>query len=111
MRKRNPVLHGNQRGAQRLLAGIGAILLLAVLAWATMQVLEPVFHTRVVITTGADKGIYRGFAERYAPILRRDGVTLDIRSSSGSIENYQRLANPNSEYDVGFIQSGTVSPK
>ncbi|WP_028231412.1 TAXI family TRAP transporter solute-binding subunit [Paraburkholderia mimosarum] len=111
MRKRNPVLHGNQRGTQRLLAGIGAILLLAVLAWATMQVLEPVFHTRVVITTGADKGIYRGFADRYAPILRRDGVTLDIRSSSGSIENYQRLANPNSEYDVGFIQSGTVRPK
>jgi len=106
MRKRNSVLHGNQR----LLVSIGAILLLVVLAWATMQVIEPALQTRLVITTGADKGIYRGFADRYAPILKRDGVTLDIRSSSGSLENYQRLTNPDSEYDVGFIQSGTISP-
>ena len=106
MRKRNSVLHGNQR----LLVSIGAILLLVVLAWATMQVIEPALQTRLVITTGADKGIYRGFADRYAPILRRDGVTLDIRSSSGSLENYQRLTNRDSEYDVGFIQSGTISP-
>jgi TRAP transporter TAXI family solute receptor len=107
MRKRNPVLHGNQR----LLVSIGAILLFVVLAWVTMQVLEPAFQTRVVITTGADKGIYRGFADHYAPILKRDGVKLDIRSSSGSLENHERLANPDSEYDVGFIQSGTISPK
>jgi TRAP-type uncharacterized transport system substrate-binding protein len=43
--------------------------------------------------------------------LKREGITLDIRSSSGSIENYQRLTNPDSEYEVGFIQSGTTTPK
>lgn len=107
MPRRNPLLHSSRR----LLVGIGVILLAVVLGWATKQVLEPAFQTRLVITSGADKGIYRGFADRYAQILKRDGVTLDIRSSSGSLENYQRLANPDSEYDVGFIQSGTVSPK
>jgi len=97
-------------GRRRLLI-LGAILLLAALGWALATVLKPAIQRTIVITTGADKGIYRGFADRYAPLLKRDGITLDIRSSSGSIENYQRLKNPDSEYEVGFIQSGTTSPK
>jgi len=97
-------------GRRRLLI-IGTILLLAALGWALATVLKPAIQRTIVITTGADKGIYRGFADRYAPLLKRDGITLDIRSSSGSIENYQRLKNPDSEYEVGFIQSGTTSPK
>jgi TRAP transporter TAXI family solute receptor len=97
-------------GRRRLLI-IGTILLLAALGRALATVLKPAIQRTIVITTGADKGIYRGFADRYAPILKRDGITLDIRSSSGSIENYQRLKNPDSEYEVGFIQSGTTSPK
>jgi TRAP transporter TAXI family solute receptor len=96
---------------RQLLLIIGAILLLAVLGWALATVLVPANQRTIVITTGADKGIYRSFADRYAPILKRDGIKLDIRSSSGSVENYERLANPDSEYEVGFIQSGTTSPK
>jgi len=96
-------------GRRRLLI-IGAILLLAALGWALAAVLEPAFQRTIVITAGADKGIYRGFADRYAPILKRDGITLDIRSSAGSVENYQRLKDPDSVYDVGFIQSGTTDP-
>jgi len=95
---------------QRRLFIIGAILLLAALGWSLATVLEPAIQRTIVITTGADKGIYQGFADRYAPILKRDGIKLDIRSSSGSIENYERLKNPGSEYEVGFIQSGTVTP-
>jgi TRAP transporter TAXI family solute receptor len=97
-------------GRRRLLV-VGTILLLVALGWALATVLKPAMQHTIVITTGADKGIYRGFADRYAPILKRDGITLDIRSSSGSIENYRRLKNPDSEYEVGFIQSGTTSPK
>jgi TRAP transporter TAXI family solute receptor len=98
------------RGRRRLLI-IGSIVVLILFGWTLVIVLEPAFQRRIVITTGADNGIYRGFADRYAPILKRDGITLDIRSSSGSVENYQRLTNPDSEYEVGFIQSGTISPK
>ncbi|MGX7003128.1 TAXI family TRAP transporter solute-binding subunit [Caballeronia sp. KNU42] len=97
-------------GRKRLLI-IGAILLIAALGWALAAVLKPAIQRTIVITTGADNGIYRGFADRYAPLLKRDGITLDIRSSSGSVENYQRLQDPDSEYEVGFIQSGTTRPK
>jgi TRAP transporter TAXI family solute receptor len=90
---------------------IWALVAMTVLGWALVTALKPALQRTIVMTTGADNGIYRGFAERYAPILKRAGITLDIRSSSGSVENYQRLTDPGSEYEVGFIQSGTTSPK
>jgi len=97
--------------AQRLrLLITGAVVAIAVLGWALVTILKPATQRTIVITAGADKGIYNGFAERYAPLLKREGITLDIRSSSGSVENYQRLKDPESEYEVGFIQSGTTTP-
>ncbi|WP_233837413.1 TAXI family TRAP transporter solute-binding subunit [Paraburkholderia sp. ZP32-5] len=88
-----------------------AIVLLVAFGWMLALVLQPAFQRTIVITTGADNGIYRGFADRYAPLLKREGIKLDIRSSSGSVENYERLTDPNSAYEVGFIQSGTTNPQ
>ncbi|WP_322061121.1 TAXI family TRAP transporter solute-binding subunit [Paraburkholderia sp. J63] len=96
---------------RRWLVFMGAIVLLALSGWALALILEPAFQHTIVMTSGADGGIYRSFADRYAPILKQEGIKLDIRSSSGSVENYQRLTDPRSEYDVGFIQSGTTRPK
>jgi TRAP transporter TAXI family solute receptor len=114
MPRRDPPLRRSQNSpltaGQRRLFIVGAILLLAALGWLLATIIEPAIQRTIVITTGADKGIYRGFADRYAAILKRDGIKLEIRSSSGSIDNYVRLKNPASEYEVGFIQSGTVSP-
>lgn len=115
MPRHDPALHRIQkapmtRGRRRLLI-ICAVVLLATLGWVVVIALQPAFQRTIVITTGADNGIYRGFADRYAPILKREGIKLDIRSSSGSVENYQRLTSPDGEYEVGFIQSGTTSPK
>jgi TRAP transporter TAXI family solute receptor len=115
MARRDPALHRVQKARmtreRRRLLIVCAIVLLAVLGWALVDALKPALQRTIVITTGADGGIYRGFADRYAPLLKRAGIALDIRSSSGSVENYQRLTNPDSEYQVGFIQSGTTSPK
>ncbi|SAK84378.1 TRAP-type transport system periplasmic component-like protein [Caballeronia catudaia] len=96
---------------RRLLAITGAVILLTMLGWTLFGIVEPAFQTRIIMTTGADNGIYQGFAHKYAPILKRDSVTLDIRPSSGSVENYERLKDSNSEYEVGFIQSGTVEAR
>ncbi|HEY2022435.1 TAXI family TRAP transporter solute-binding subunit [Paraburkholderia sp.] len=98
------------RKRRRALIG-AALVLLAAFGWMVALVLEPAFQRTIVITTGADNGIYRGFADRYAPLLKREGIKLDIRRSSGSVENYERLTDPNSAYEVGFIQSGTTSPR
>ncbi|MEI6001489.1 ABC transporter substrate-binding protein [Paraburkholderia bengalensis] len=115
MPREKPALQRSQKAPitprRRWLLATAAAVGLAALGLGLYAVIEPAFQTRIVITTGADNGIYRGFADRYAPILKRDGVTLDIRSSSGSVENYERLKDPASEYQVGFIQSGTTEPQ
>jgi TRAP transporter TAXI family solute receptor len=115
MPRRNPALQRSHKApmtrARRRLLIVGVIVVLAAFGWAIAIVVEPAFQRTIVMTSGADKGIYRGFADRYAPILKRAGIKLVIRSSSGSVENYERLRDPNSAYQVGFIQSGTTSPK
>jgi TRAP transporter TAXI family solute receptor len=115
MPRHNPALHRSQKApmtrARRRLLIVGVIVLLAAFGWVAAIVVAPAFQRTIVMTSGADNGIYRGFADRYAPILKRAGIKLDIRSSSGSVENYERLWDPNSAYEVGFIQSGTTNPK
>jgi TRAP transporter TAXI family solute receptor len=115
MPRHNPALHRNQKapvtpGRRRLLI-VGALMSMVLFGWAVTVVVEPAFQRTIVITSGANGGIYRSFADRYAPILKREGIKLDIRSSSGSVENYERLKDPNSPYEVGFIQSGTTRPQ
>ncbi|WP_034300162.1 TAXI family TRAP transporter solute-binding subunit [Herbaspirillum sp. RV1423] len=90
----------------RRLMLVGSLALLA-LCWSVLAMLKPATQGKIVVTAGAEGGIYYNYAQRYAQILKRDGITLDIRSSSGSVENFQRLRDENSEYEVGFIQSGT----
>lgn len=115
MPRHNPALHRSQKApmtrAKRRFLIAGVIVLLAAFGWVVAIVAAPAFQRTIVMTSGADNGIYRGFADRYAPILKRAGIKLDIRRSSGSVENYERLRDPNSAYEAGFIQSGTTSPK
>ena len=60
----------------------------------------------VTITSGPEGSIFRKNAEKYAKILRRNGVNLRILPSEGSLENLKRLADPSFRVDVGFVQTG-----
>lgn len=97
--------------ARKGLVVAAIFLLFAVLAWVLALIIEPAFQNTIVMTSGMDNGIYRGFADKYAPILKRQGLNLEIHNSSGSVENYRRLKDPDSKYDTGFIQSGTTHPE
>ncbi|WP_050477169.1 TAXI family TRAP transporter solute-binding subunit [Herbaspirillum rhizosphaerae] len=90
----------------RRLMLIGSLVLLAI-CWTVLAMLKPATQGKIVVTAGAPGGIYYNYAERYAQILKRDGITLNIRPSSGSVENFQRLREEDNEFQVGFIQSGT----
>lgn len=90
----------------RRLLLIASLALLAI-CWAILTMLKPATQGKIIFTAGIPGGIYHHYAERYAHILKRDGITLDIRTSSGSAENFLRLRDDDSEFEVGFIQSGT----
>ncbi|MGS0742886.1 TAXI family TRAP transporter solute-binding subunit [Glaciimonas sp. GG7] len=110
MSRPHPPLHRIQKppmtSMQLRITIIAIVVLLAGAAWVLIGILKPATQRTIVITTGADNGIYRNFAEHYAKVLKRDGITLDIRPSSGAVENFERLKDQNSAYEIGFIQSG-----
>lgn len=60
----------------------------------------------ITITSGDEDSAYHRVAKRYAQVLARDGVTLKILTSAGSLENLKRLADPSFKVDIGFVQSG-----
>ena len=83
-----------------LIVGIGFVV--------AYQFVKPAPPSRIVISTGSESGAYYQFAKRYAAILARDGIELEVRSSAGSLENIARLKA--GEVDVGFVQGGVIIP-
>jgi len=62
----------------------------------------------ITITSGPDGSVFSKTAERYAKILQRNGITLRILPSEGSVDNIKRLADPSSKVDIGFVQGGVT---
>ncbi len=84
-----------------LIVGIGFVV--------AYQFVQPAPPKRIVITTGGEAGAYYQFAQRYATILARDGITLEVKASAGSLENLDRLKAD--EAQIGFVQGGVMPPK
>jgi NMT1 family protein len=84
------------------------LLVLAVLA-VTLHFIRPAPPTTIVMTSGADGSMFEIFAGRYAKILARQGVTLKMLPSQGSLENLKRLSDPGVKVDVGFVQGGIAT--
>ena len=63
----------------------------------------------LTISSGAPGSGFATNAERYRPILARNGVTLKILPSQGSLENLERLCDKSIPVDVGFVQGGVTN--
>lgn len=92
-----------------LLAWWPALLVVAAGFAVTSMFVQPAPPARVVIATGAEDGAYYYFAGRYADVFERYGIKLDVRTTSGSVENFSLLSEEDSEIDVAFIQGGIAS--
>lgn len=64
--------------------------------------------TTIIMTAGEEGSIYQKYALQYKKILAKQGVTLTILPSNGSIENLKKLADKHTSVDVGFVQSGVA---
>jgi len=91
-------------------AAVGAILLicLATLLGAVLFLKSAPPNT-LTITSGPEGSLFRTNAEKYRVILARNGVTLKVLPSQGSLENLERLQNTRFRVDVGFVQGGVTN--
>ncbi len=65
----------------------------------------------IVIATGREDGAYHRFAQRYAELLKGEGITLELRSTNGSVENLRLLQDENSDVSLALVQSGIADPR
>lgn len=86
------------------------LLVIALLIWAAFSI-EPAPPKSFVMTTGSETGAYHAFAKRYQEILAHYGIKIELRTSSGSVENLSRLKDPASRVQVGFVQGGIAGTK
>jgi TRAP transporter TAXI family solute receptor len=84
-----------------------ALLLAGALFVVALQWVKPAPPSRITIATGRTDGAYYRFGAEYRERLARDRVTLEVRSTSGSVENIRLLEDPASGVDIAFVQGGT----
>jgi TRAP-type uncharacterized transport system substrate-binding protein len=103
-------LHIQRISWRDLAATLGPVLLISAIAiWIAFHFVRPAPPDTITITSGPEGSSFRTNADKYAKILKRNGVTLKILPSEGSLENLKRLSDPNSTVDVGFVQGGLAS--
>ncbi len=87
--------------------GLAVILIVGAFALA-LRFVQPAPPRTLIMATGPLDSGYHAFGRRYQAILARDGVSVELRTSAGSLENVARLTDPESDIEVGFLQAGTA---
>lgn len=99
-----------QSGKDFIKLALPALLAASAAFYVAFLFVEPAPPDRLAIATGGTGGAYHQFAEAYQTILAAEDVSLEVRSTSGSIENLSLLADPASGIDVAFVQGGLGDP-
>ncbi|MCV2368842.1 hypothetical protein LNV07_12190 [Paucibacter oligotrophus] len=72
--------------------------------WLMAKKISPTPPRSMVMTTGSADGAYHQFGLKYQALLKQHGIGLTLRTSTGSVENLERLNDGSA--DVGFVQGG-----
>ena len=99
--------HGERISLRDMLIAWWPALLVVAAGFAfAWHYVEPAPPKKVTIATGTEDGAYYRYAARYGEILARNGITLELRKTSGSVENFDLLLEPHSGIDIAFVQGG-----
>jgi uncharacterized protein len=82
------------------------IFAMALFFWLNLVVF-PMAPNKVVITSGPKDGMYIIYAQKYAEILRKYGLEVEVLESPGSVQNIERMRSIPQTAQVGIIEGGT----
>jgi TRAP transporter TAXI family solute receptor len=92
--------------------GIWPIVILTLIAFiVALRIVSPPPPHKLAMATGPVGSMFAHDAERYKKILARDGITLNLVTTEGSLDNLDRLADPKSKIDIGLVQSGLTTTR
>ena len=89
-----------------LLAALAVVAALVVAIWIALGFVFPSPPTKVDIASSFPGGHFQALARRYKGILARSGVTLNVLTTDGSVENLKLLNDPSWKVSIGLMQGG-----
>src|SRR6266571_1356381 len=78
--------------------------------YITYRLVDPLPPRHFVIAAGIAESGYDNFARRYARILARDGIDLEIRNTAGAVESLDLLRDPASKVQAALTTLGFTQP-
>jgi TRAP transporter TAXI family solute receptor len=90
-----------------LVASAPTVVLVAIACVVAYWVVDPAPPRHVILATGQENSAYEEFGRKYATLLARDGIKVDLQRSPGSEANLGRLID--GQADIAFVQSGSTS--
>ncbi|WP_244818188.1 TAXI family TRAP transporter solute-binding subunit [Caballeronia sp. Lep1P3] len=109
--KRPPLPHDHSRRiVHDLTWTIGPFVLACALAIAlVVWLIDPAPPRSITISAGQTDSSLHQIAREYAKILARNGITLNVLPSDGSVQNLERLLDPKAHVDLALVQGGIAS--
>jgi uncharacterized protein len=104
----SPRRRSGRRKAMLVWAWIVGFCLAALIATYVMFVELPPPH-QIVIASGSQNGAYYRFARKYAEELKKDGISVEVRETAGSVENLRLLTQDGSGVGLAIVQSGVAT--
>ncbi len=84
---------------------------LAALCATYILFVEPPPPHKIVIASGGKDGAYFRFARKYAQELQKQRLSVEVRETTGSVENLRLLGQEGSDVAAAIVQSGVASPQ
>jgi TRAP transporter TAXI family solute receptor len=94
---------------EMLEAVLPSLLMVLLALYLAYIFIDPAPPRKIVISTGSAELNYNAYASIYREYLKREGITLELRTSNGDLDNLKRLQDRNSGVDVAFIKDGVAS--
>jgi TRAP transporter TAXI family solute receptor len=68
---------------------------------------QPAPPRSIVMATGAEGGAAHRAGERYREVLAKRGITVELKTTNGSLENRAKLLDDESGISAAFVQTGS----
>lgn len=94
-----------------LIVAFGPVTLMVLIVGGLgLWLVDPAPSRVIDMSTGPENSGYERLAKRYAEELAKNQITLRFHTSQGSSQNLERISDPDSEIEAGFVRSGSTDP-
>src|SRR5580698_8516148 len=101
-----PPMHSHVAWRDLSLTSVPIALLFVIMVGLVIWLADPAPPKTITISAGPQDSSFLHVAEEYKKILARNGITLKVLESDGSVQNLRRLLNPRQHVDVALVQGG-----